>query len=379
LEKHLHIICLNVPYPVNYGGVFDLFYKLPALKQLGVEIHLHCFEYGRGEQHELNRYCHSVHYYKRRSGLSALSLTQPYIVSSRNNTKLTETLLQDNYPILMEGTHCSYLVNDARFSNRELYVRLHNVEHIYYQHLFRLAKVGVKKAYYWWEYTMLKRYEKAVANKARYWAVANHDVEHLLALGAQHVSHLPLFLPQWKCNYSEGRGSYCLYQGDLSVEENEKSATWLLQNVFTDLEVPFVITGKNPSVKLEEMVHRNNNCCLVANPTEAEMQDMIAKAQIIVIPSYNTTGIKLKLVNALFNGRHCIVNEATVKGTGLEATCHIGTDAAAFKALISFLYKKPYTQQDAQIRSRLLSSMFNNETNARKIVNTFWGETEKVL
>ena len=36
---------------------------------------------------------------------------------------------------------------------------------------------------------------------------------------------------------------------------------------------------------------------------------MIAKAQINILPSYTHTGIKIKLVNAIFNGRHCLVNE----------------------------------------------------------------------
>jgi len=33
--------------------VFDLFYKIKTLHKLGIKIHLHCFEYGRGEQDEL--------------------------------------------------------------------------------------------------------------------------------------------------------------------------------------------------------------------------------------------------------------------------------------------------------------------------------------
>ena len=49
--------------------------------------------------------------------------------------------------------------------------------------------------------------------------------------------------------------------------------------------------------------------CLVANPSEMEMQDMIAKAQINILPSFNNTGIQIKLLNALFNGRHCLVNK----------------------------------------------------------------------
>ncbi|HAK10648.1 MAG TPA: mannosyltransferase, partial [Chitinophagaceae bacterium] len=47
MEKHLHIIALNVPFPVDYGGVVDLFWKLPSLQAQGVNIHLHCFDYGR--------------------------------------------------------------------------------------------------------------------------------------------------------------------------------------------------------------------------------------------------------------------------------------------------------------------------------------------
>ena len=56
-EQRLHIVSFDVPFPPNYGGVVDVFYKIRALHKLGVKIHLHCFEYGRGEQKELDKYC----------------------------------------------------------------------------------------------------------------------------------------------------------------------------------------------------------------------------------------------------------------------------------------------------------------------------------
>jgi hypothetical protein len=122
----------------------------------------------------------------------------------------------------------------------------------------------------------------------------------------------------------EGMGSYCLYHGDLSVDANEKAAIWLVEKIFRHLKVPFVIAGKDPSKKLYALAQATENTCLVSNPSEKEMQDMIAKAHINVIPSYTTTGIKIKLLNALFNGRHCVVNDATVAGSGLESACHTG-------------------------------------------------------
>ena len=63
-DYHLHVIAFDVPYPANYGGVIDVFYRVKALSEAGVKVHLHCFEYGRGEQEILKR-CYEVKYYKR--------------------------------------------------------------------------------------------------------------------------------------------------------------------------------------------------------------------------------------------------------------------------------------------------------------------------
>jgi hypothetical protein len=371
-EKHLHIICLNVPYPVDYGGVFDLFHKLPALQQQGVKIHLHCFEYGRGEQPALNQYCESVHYYKRSEGIKGLSFKLPYIVSSRKNDELLNRLAEDNHPVLMEGIHCTYLLNDARFTNRKCFVRLHNVEHTYYKNLCHNSTSLFKRFYYLIESNLLQKYETAIADKAHFLAVIPKDAEAYRRLGCRNIDYLPLFLPSWKVKSMEGNGTFCLYHGDLSVVENEKAATWLLDEVFEGLDIPFVVAGKNPSARLNTILENKNNTCIVANPKEQEMQDMIEKAHINIIPSFNNTGIKLKLINALFNGRHCLVNESTVKGTHLENACHIADDAASFKTRLQDLFHQPFTKNDIDVRHQLLDGMFNNEANAKRLVDLIW-------
>ena len=375
MEKHLHIISFTVPYPVDYGGVVDLFYKLPALQEEGVKIHLHCFDYGRGMQPELDKYCASVTYYDRYTSHKGVSNILPYIVSSRKNEQLLLNLLQDDYPILMEGIHSTYPLLDGRFRSRKCFVRLHNVEYRYYLDLCHASLSPLKKLYYWLESRLLKAYEKRIANQAGFWSVTEKDaIAYRNELGCRNIEYLPLYLPVWKLQCLEGMGTYCLYHGDLGVDANEKAAAWLLKNVFSVLQVPFVIAGKNPSARLDKLVHAATNTCLVANPSEKEMQDMIAKAHINVIPSYTTTGIKIKLLNALFNGRHCIVNNATVTGSGLEMACHTGSSANAFREIIGQLYHQPFTSEEIEIRKRLLSGMFNNEANAKKHVEWIWGE-----
>ena len=373
MEKHLHIICLNVPYPADYGGVFDLYYKLPALQQQGVKIHLHCFEYGRGEQKALNQFCESVHYYKRKTGWEAISLKYPYIVSSRKDEDLLTRLLLNDYPIFMEGVHCTFLLHDKRFSQRRCFVRLHNVEHIYYKHLSENTTSFFKKLYFLIESWRLKWYEKSIVSKATFWGVIEKDDEVYRSLGCKNIDFLPLFLPDWKVKSHEGNGIFCLYQGDLSVGENEKAAQWLVENVFNELEMSLVIAGKNPSAFLTALVESKSTMCMIANPDEAEMQDLIEKAQVNIIPSFNSTGIKVKLVNALFNGRHCLVNESTVDGTGLNNLCRIATDKTDFKQSIIELYKKPFQQEDIALRENVLLRMFNNQRNAKQMVTWIWG------
>ncbi len=377
MEKYLHIVCLDVPYPVDYGGVFDLFYKLPALQKQGIKIYLHCFEYGRGEQPELEKYCESVYYYNRPRGHNAISTFLPYIVASRKNENLFERLLKDDHPILMEGIHCTYLLNDTRFYKRKCFVRLHNVEHTYYRHLFETSKSITKKIYYWWESKLLLEYEKKIANKATFWAVSEKDVVDYKKLGSNKIDFLPLFLPPWKVSGLQGNGTFCLYHGNLGVAENEKAASWLLEKVFNDLKIPFVVAGKNPSQRLKTLAHSRPFTCMAADPTEAEMQDLVAKAQKHVLPSFNATGIKLKLINALYNGRHCIVNKPSVEGSGLDKACIVvDNNEEDFKKQIQQMYSKPFGNEALEIRHQLLDNMFDNNQNAQRLINWIWEERE---
>lgn len=375
MDKHLHIICLDIPYPADFGGMYDLFYKLPALQKAGVKIHLHCWKKDRKEQPGLNKYCEEVFYYSRNTFYKGLNRTLPYIVASRSSNELTERLLRDDYPILMEGVHCTHPVWDKRFESRQKIVRLHNVEQHYYNYLFSSSSNIFKKIYYKREASLLKEYERQLVQKANaFWAVTPADAAfYRNELHAENVSFLPLFLPGWKVNAQPGMGTFCLYHGNLGVDENEYTAIWLLKNVFTECEIPFVIAGKNPSHKLEKLAHKRLHTCLVANPSEEQMQDMIAKAHLNILPSFSCSGIKLKLINALYNGRHCIVNESMLAGTNFAPLCHVANTPEAMKERIAQIFHQPFIEDEVQLRRHVLEKEFDNDINAQKIVEWIWG------
>jgi len=369
LNNHLHIVSFDVPFPADYGGVIDVFYKIKALHKAGIKIHLHCFEYGRENREELNLFCEEVHYYKRSEGHKGFSLKLPYIVASRNHKELWACLQQDNYPVLLEGIHCTYGLHEGLLENRKVVIRLHNVECEYYQQLSKWERSLVKKAYYNHESRLLKQYEKKMANSAVLAAMTEKDgATYRKKFGARQVHLIPAFIPHQMVTSKEGMGTFALYHGNLSVAENEKTAAWLLEKVFSDMEVPFVIAGKNPSSRLTDLAHKKPHTCIVANPSEAEMNDLIAKAQLHVLPSFTNSGIKLKLMNALFQGRHVIANDEMVAGTGLEKACHIANNTTLLKYHIYRLFHTPFTDDDIQLRQGLLSAHYNNTRHAEDLL-----------
>lgn len=66
--EQFHIIAFDVPYPPNYGGVVDVYYKLKNLHATGGKIIYHCFYYaGHNPPTELlEQYCDEIYYYPRK-------------------------------------------------------------------------------------------------------------------------------------------------------------------------------------------------------------------------------------------------------------------------------------------------------------------------
>jgi hypothetical protein len=373
LDKHLHIVCLDVPYPADYGGAFEMLFKIKALHDEGVRIHLHCFEYGRGRPDALLEYCTEVCYYDRMEGHKGFSMKLPYIVSSRANPRLLERLAQDDYPILLEGIHTTYFLHTGDLKHRKVFVRLHNVEQDYYSYLAKQSRRLWKKLYYLNESRLLRKYEKEISPNAVLLAISEREAQqYRTEIGAKDVRFLPSFIGWDYPLCKEGVGTFCLYHGNLSVPENEKAAAWLLEKVFNDLPLPLVIAGKNPSARLQRLAHAQQHTCLVANPSEKEMQDLIQKAQVNILPAFTDSGIKFKLLNSVFCGRHALVNDPMADGTHLEPACHVAANAGAFKSVISQLFRKPFDEEEIRLREKLLHQHYNNRENARQLITWIW-------
>ncbi len=372
-EKHIHIVTHDVPWPADFGGVIDIYYKIKWLHAEGVKIHLHCFVKTRPATDQLNKYCETVDYYPRKKNLNALSFSLPYIVQSRNDESLLTNLRKDNYPILFEGIHSTFFLKTLKDEGRKTYLRLFNTEHKYYASLAKNETNILKRIYYLTEARLLKKYERKIALHTHVWALSTADADHYKVMfGAPDVHFLPVFLPWENVSGKEGNGKHFLYHANLSVNENEQAAIWLIKNVFNDSVIPLIIAGLNPSERLKRFAARHAHISINANPTEPEMQSLIENAHVNVVPSLNNTGVKLKLLNALFNGRHCLVNPAGAEGSETEELCNIAKTAADMKKDVVNLFATPYTEKIMQHRSAALKDLYNNQKNALRVIAWIW-------
>lgn len=366
-HKHLHIVSFDVPYPANYGGVIDIYYKIKALHAQGIRVHLHCFEYGRAEALTLESICEKVYYYKRKMNKQQLLLSLPFVVVSRSSEKLVENLMRDKHTILFEGLHSCFHLDDPRLSNRTKIVRTHNIEHDYYKNLAKVERSVFRKMYFSIEGRKLKRFEK-ILHKANYIATISSADAKTLAAQYKNVHHISAFHANEQVKIREGRGTFCLYHGNLEVGENNEAALFLANEIFSKIKIPLVIAGRKPSAELKLAIERHNHVLLKANINTPEIDELITNAQINVLPTFQATGIKLKLLAALFNGRHCIVNPPMVANTGLEDLCSIQNSAESMANEIVRLFELPFDMKEKEKRTTVLNESFSNATNVKKLI-----------
>ena len=370
-KKEVEIISFDVPYPPNYGGVIDVYYKLKALKQAGIKINLHCFEYGRKESQALESLCENVYYYKRKVSKANLFRRRPYIVVTRTSEELVRNLQKNNNPILFEGLHSCYYLDDKRFKRRRKIVRTHNIEHDYYQNLAKVEKVVFKKYYFFNEAQKLRRYEKTLENADGVAAISLHDKEYFTKKykSIKNIKTISAFHSNEEVDIEEGLGDYVLYHGSLAVGENNEAALFLIDKVFNDLNIPLVIAGNRPSNELKDTVAKYKNITLKTDVTTSDIYKLIKKAQINILPTFQATGIKLKLLAALYTGRHCIVNSPMVEDTGLENICIVKNSPEDLKKSVIENFVKPFTAKEISTRKHLLNdSKFSNNYNVNQLV-----------
>jgi len=205
----------------------------------------------------------------------------------------------------------------------------------------------------------LKRFEQVLHHANHIAAISEADETYFQQKYGKTFFMRPTH-PSSVVRINQGKGDYVLYHGDLSTSENIESARFIIREIAPKIACEIIIAGKNPSSELRTAIELCKNVELVANPSHDEMQKLIANAHINLLPTFQATGFKLKLLNALFNGRFCLVTPQMVDGTGLGDACEIASEAEVFCFKIEELFTTEFSVELIQKRTALLEKFSNS-------------------
>ncbi len=370
MAKKLHIISFDVPYPANYGGVIDVFYKLKALHRLGIKICLHTFEYGKGKQTELNKYCEEVFYYPRNSFVKSFLSTDPFIVKTRANEDLIQNLTLDNHPILFEGLHTTHPVLNNLLVGKKIFVRAHNIEHRFYKGLAKSESDVFKRNFFKREAKKLKRYEKVLMITNGVFTISPHEQEYFQEKYGDKCTYIPAF-HDVEIHTKHSKKEECLlYHGNISVSENVKAALFLI-DIYKDSNYRLIIASSYQNEEVSKEISKYHNIKFHHLINDDDLNRLFEKAHINVLPTFQKTGIKLKLLNTLYQGKFVIANDFMADDTGLESLCEKANTKDEFLQKTKEILEIDFVPSILEERKKILQN-FSPTESAKKIVDAIF-------
>jgi hypothetical protein len=367
VSEYIHIVCLDVPSPPDYGGAIDMYHKIVALRSIGKKIILHYFNYKNNRDAEdLKKYCEEINVYNRSSFLKSLFTLKPYIVSSRTAPELINRLKLDDYPVIIEGIHCTGIIPHLN-AKKKIVVRVHNNEAKYYKSLAISETNLFKKFYFFYESVLLNKYQKKLSSKFVYACIS--VIDEVFFRDNYHLwnTHfIPSFIPWQKILSKNGKGNYCLYHGNLSISENKKAALWLIKNILPKVDLPLIVAGKS-AADVENILLDKKQVQFINDPSDAQLTELIQNAHINLVPSFNSTGVKLKLLHALIEGRFCISNNKGAAGSGIEDYVMQAESIDDWINAIRQKQSMDFSDEMIEERKKVLS-LYNNSLNAEKLM-----------
>lgn len=208
----------------------------------------------------------------------------------------------------------------------------HNIDYLYFKNMSKEARNPVEKFFYYFSYKKLKNIEvdfiKSVDNIV---SVSKHEVEYLRKINPRaNVFWIPPLIPELKlnkeeklCDFDDKLKNYqykILFTGSLGIPQNVKPTIWFAKEVFpiikNKLNACFIIAGKNPSKEIINLSKRNND--IILYPNVPSMTQLYKISDLVVVPLFSSSGIKLKLIEALKYEKKVVARPEALLGAGLE-------------------------------------------------------------
>lgn len=364
-EKVLHYICMDVPFPPNYGGIIDVFYKLKAFHQLGVKIYLHVYGFDANGLEQLKDFAEEVFYYPIKKNPFYFLSKKPFSVKSRNGRILLKNIKKIKAPIFFESLKTTDLIASDQLKEFSKYLRLHNIEQNYFDGLAQSEKDRVKHLMYSLEAKKYIKYEQIISKFNQVFTLSLSE-QNYIQTNYQKGKFVPVFHGNDSFPDLEPFGKYVLYHGDLRAADNCKAVEYLI-DVFRESEYPLVIASSIKEDWVKSKINAYQNIKFVKLKDYQHLLQLFEDAHINIAWSFQEAGTKLKVVNALFNSRFSIINKNIIDDEKISNLCHEVNSTFDLLNKVDELMQQPFVLH--QQYKNTLETYLNDKKNAVLILN----------
>ncbi len=356
--RNLHIISPHAPKALENIFSHDLYFLIQELKLQGIAITLHIPFL---EQIDPKTYESTNQLYRYQNSNESNSGE----VSFQFIHEALENLQTSDGPILFYGNLQSFIhLKNKVAGKRKLFYRqiINEVQNT--KELAQLQPWGLHK---------IKTYLKINQLNALVQKLDDSDIHCLVDQTTSSdlntcKTEIPFFAGMPFAFFQESNGSFCLFHGNLDEKENEYAAFWLLKHVFNTLEIPFVIAGANPSEELEKAAHLRMHTCLVANPTNSELHELIKKAQVNLLPTFVSKRKDMNLYRCLNLGKHILTNNKGVPSHFRNESITITESPDNFIKKIPQLFEQRFGEENHNKRMDILNNLYQDQISAQKLI-----------
>ncbi|MCO5249645.1 MAG: glycosyltransferase family 4 protein [Chitinophagales bacterium] len=187
----------------------------------------------------------------------------------------------------------------------------HNCEYLIWERYAQiessyLKQLALKNQSFW-----IKRYERNICKKSHSILAAPNDIDELVKIGADkkkfyetyHLGEEDL-LYRDSLKWEEAENAI-VFVGTLTWEANVDAVVYFLDEIWPFLysqrdDIKFYIVGKNPDDRIVRRVNKLEGVVLTG--FVSDLDDYYKKAKVFISPLRFGSGIKVKVMNALYRG-----------------------------------------------------------------------------
>ncbi len=250
-------------------------------------------------------------------------------------------------------------------SKAKVVLHEHNAEYVMWKRLGEIENSPFKKLALTLEAKRIARAERIYADKADAVLAAPNDIEELVKVGVdrqkcQLTYHLgeDEMLDLASIRFDETEKSL-LFVGTLTWEANVDGLLWFFDEVWPRLlekqsNIRFYILGKNPDPRLQKVADEDSRIMLKGFVKDLEPYHR--KARVFVIPLRFGSGIKVKLLHAMYRGIPVVTTPIGTEGLEVASGEHLfsSLDPEEQAEHISRLLEEPKLWEEMQAASRRL-------------------------